>query len=96
MYLRTIRFQAKRSAMAKFQELAEFARQRSAPLEGLLKNYVAMDETGNGVMVGVWESKEKAQAGFDAVKANWSEVQEHMEGEPKMDEYPIALQIKGD
>ncbi len=76
MYLRTIRFQAKRSAMAKFQELAEFARQRSAPLEGLLQNYVAMDETGKGVMVGVWESQEKAKASLDVVNANWLDVRE--------------------
>jgi len=96
MYIRTIRFRAKKSAMAKFQELAEFARERSAKLEGLLQNYVAMDESGNGVMVGVWEGKEKAQASLEAVKANWAEVREHMEGEPQMDEYPIALQIKGD
>ena len=96
MFLRTIRFQAKRSAMAKFQELAEFARERSAPLDGLLQNYVAMDETGKGVMVGVWTSREKAQASLDAVQANWAAVSEHLEGEPQMDEYPIALQIVGD
>ena len=96
MYVRTIRFQAKRSAMAKFQELAEFARERSADLDGLLQNYVAMDENGHGVMVGIWEGKEKAQANLQAVISNWSDVQEHLEGEPQIDEYPIALQIKGE
>ena len=96
MYLRTIRFQAKRSAMAKFQELAEFARVRSAPLDGLLQSFLAMDETGKGVMVGVWSSREKAQASHEEVKANWAAVSEHMEGEPQMDEYPIALHIVGD
>jgi hypothetical protein len=82
--------------MAKFQELAEFARLRSAPLDGLLQSYLAMDETGKGVMVGVWASREQAQASFDEVKANWDAVSEHLDGEPQMDEYPIALRIVGD
>ena len=95
MFIRTTRYQVKKSSMGKFQELGEFARERVAKLDGLLQNYVAMDESGSAVMVGVWESKEKAEAQLPAIKANWAEVMEHVEGQLQIDEYPTALQVKG-
>ena len=95
MFIRTTRYRVKKTSMAKFQELGEFARERAAKLDGLLQNYVGMDEAGNAVMVGVWETKDKCQASLEAVKAHWSEVMEHLDGQPQIDEYPIALQVKG-
>jgi quinol monooxygenase YgiN len=95
MFIRTTRYQVKKSSMPEFQELGEFARERAAKLDGLLQSYLAMDESGNAVMVGVWESKEKCQASLEAVKANWSEVMDHVEGHLQIDEYPVALQVRG-
>jgi quinol monooxygenase YgiN len=95
MYIRTTRFQVKKGSIAKFQELSDYARAKASKLEGLLQNYLAIDSSGKGVMVGVWESKEKAEANLEAIKANWAGVMEHMEGQPQMDEYPTVAQVKG-
>jgi heme-degrading monooxygenase HmoA len=95
MFIRTTRYQVKKSSMARFQELTEFARDRAAKLDGLLQNFVGMDEAGNAVMVGVWETREKFQASLEVVKANWAEVMEHVEGQLQVDEYPTAFQVKG-
>jgi quinol monooxygenase YgiN len=95
MFIRTTRYQVKKTSIAKFQELAEFARERVAKLDGLLQNYVAMDESGKAVMVGVWESREKCQASMETIKANWSEVMEHVDGPLQIDEYPTAMRVKG-
>jgi heme-degrading monooxygenase HmoA len=95
MFIRTTRYQVKKGSMAKFQELAEFARERAAKLDGLLQNYLAMDESGNAIMVGVWETREKCQASSEAIKANWSEVMEHVEGQLQIDEFPTAMLVKG-
>ena len=63
MYIRTTRFQAKKGSIGKFKELAEYARARATTLDGLLSNYIAIDDSsGKGVMIGIWESREKLTA----------------------------------
>lgn len=95
MFVKTTRYQLKKDSMAKFRELSESARGRVASLDGLLYDFVAMDDTGRAVVVGVWESSEKARDSTQTVKAIWADVMEHVEGQLEMDEYPNALQLKG-
>jgi heme-degrading monooxygenase HmoA len=95
MYIRTTRFQVKKSAIAKFQEMAEFAKGRAATLDGLLQNYLAIDDSGKGVMIGIWESKDKLTASLPAVKANWADAMENLEGQLELDEYPTVAKVKG-
>jgi heme-degrading monooxygenase HmoA len=95
MYIRTTRFQAKRSSLPRFQELAAAAKGNAATLDGLQQSYLAIDDAGKGVMVAIWESKEKAAAGLPSVMASWAGAIEHMEGHPQMDEYSTVVQVKG-
>jgi hypothetical protein len=46
-------------------------------------------------MIGIWESREKLTASLPAVKANWAGVMEHLDGDPEVDEYSTAVQVKG-
>jgi quinol monooxygenase YgiN len=95
MYIRTTRFQAKKASIGKFKELAEYARARTTTLDGLLSNYIAIDESGKGLMIGIWESREKLAASLPAIKANWAGVAEHLDGDPVTDEYPSVVKVKG-
>jgi quinol monooxygenase YgiN len=46
-------------------------------------------------MIGIWESKEKMTASLPAIRANWEEVKDRLEGQPQIEEYPTAEQVKG-
>ena len=95
MCIRSTRFQVRPDSIGRFQELVESAKQKTAPLDGLRQSYFAMDDSGKGVMLGIWESREKALSSLPAVKAAWAEVMEHLAGQPQIDEYSNAAQVKG-
>ena len=95
MYMRTTRFQLKQASIAKFEEVTDEARKTTANFDGLQHSYAAIDDAGNGLVVAVWDSEEKATANLAAVKEAWAGLAEHFDGPPQMAGYTNALRVKG-
>ena len=95
MYMRVTRFQLKQASIGKFQEVTGAAKKVTATFGGLQHCYSAIDESGNGLMVAVWESEESATANLPAVKEAWAGLAEHFDGPPQMSGYTNAILVKG-
>lgn len=95
MFMRATRFQLKQGSIAKFQEVTDEARKTTANFGGLRHCYSAIDPSGSGLMVAVWDSEEAATANLPAVKAAWAGLAEHFDGSPQMTGYTNALLVKG-
>ena len=94
MFVRTTRFTVKQSSMGQFREIAEGTRQRVSEMDGLLHSYSCVDDSGQGLLVGIWEDEAKAKAGAAQVKAVWGSIAAHLEGEPQFTEYRTVIAIK--
>lgn len=94
MYLRTIRFQVKQSSMGRFQSLAEGTKDAVARFDGLQSTQVAMDNAGNGILVGLWESEEKAMAAMGASNEIWAGLAEHLQAPPEYVDYQHCLTLR--
>jgi hypothetical protein len=95
MYMRATRFHLKQDSISKFEEVTDEARRTTARFDGLQHCYSAIDESGNGLMVAVWDSEEQAAANLSAVKEAWAGLAQHFDGPPQMTGYSNALLVKG-
>ncbi len=94
MYLRTVRFQVKQSSMGQFQAVAEGTKEAVAKFDGLRSTQVAMDNAGSGILVGVWESEEKAMAAMPASNEIWAGLAEHLQAAPEIVDYPHGMELR--
>ena len=94
MYLRTVKFQVKQSSMGQFRSVAEGTKAAVAKFDGLQSTQVAMDNSGKGILVGVWDSEEKAMAGMDASNEIWAGVAEHLEAPPEYVDYQHCMALR--
>ena len=94
MYLRTVRFQVKQSSMGQFRSLAEGSKEAVAKFDGLQTAQVAMDNAGNGILVGVWDSEEKAMAAMAASNEIWAGLAEHLQGPPEYIDYQHGMALR--
>jgi heme-degrading monooxygenase HmoA len=94
MFVRTTRFKMKQNAMSQVREIAEGTKGQVSKMEGMQKSYCCVDDSGNGLLVAVWESEEKAKAGGPQAKAVWASIAEHLDGEPQVTEYRTVVAVK--
>ena len=94
MFVRTTRFKIKQGSMSQFREVAEGTKGQVSKMDGLLQSYSCVDDSGNGVLVAVWESDEKAKAGGPQAKAVWASIAEHLDGEPQVSEFRTVVALK--
>ena len=94
MFVRTTRFKVKQSSMSRIREIAEGSRDQVSRMEGLLHSYSCVDDSGTGLLIGIWDDEEKARLGAPRVKALWESIAEHFEGEPQATEYRTVVEIK--
>jgi heme-degrading monooxygenase HmoA len=94
MFVRTTRFTVKQSSIGQFREIAEGTRDRVSEMDGLLHSYSCVDDSGHGLLVGIWEDEDKAKAGAAQIRAVWASIAAHLEGGPQFTEYRTVIVIK--
>lgn len=94
MYLRTVKFQVKQSSMGQFRSVAEGTKEAVAKFDGLQSTQVAMDNSGNGILVGVWDSEEKAMAAMPASNEIWAGLAEHLKAPPEYIDYQHCMALR--
>ena len=94
MYLRTIKFRVKQSSMGQFKDVAEGTKDAVAKFDGLQSTQVAMDDSGNGILVGLWDSEEKAMAAVSASNAIWAGLADHLESPPEYVDYRHCMSLR--
>ncbi len=94
MYLRTIKFRVKQSSMGKFRDVAEGTKDAVAKFDGLQSTQVAMDSSGNGILVGVWDSEEKAMTAMPASNEIWAGLADHLEAPPEYVDYKHCMTLR--
>jgi hypothetical protein len=94
MYLRTVKFQVKQSSMGQFKALAEGTKDAVARFDGLQSTQVAMDASGNGILVGLWDSEEKAMAAMSASHEIWAGLADHLESPPEYVDYRHCMTLR--
>ncbi|NLD54090.1 MAG: hypothetical protein GX652_05445 [Burkholderiaceae bacterium] len=94
MMIRMIKFKGKKESLPRFAELSEGTKAASASMDGLQAAYSVVNENGEGCVIGVWESLEKAEAAQATSDAIWANLAEHLEGPPEKTDYVHAVQLR--
>ncbi len=95
MYVRVTSFKVDPARLpelsAKIAELGP----RAKALPGMVDAYAAWRGDGQGVLVAIYESKEKADAAVARIAAIWGSLAGLVSGAPRTDAYENAAHITG-
>jgi heme-degrading monooxygenase HmoA len=94
MLIRVINWRVKSESIGRIEELNESARQKLADVAGMQRCFSAVDESGNAVVVGIWDSEEAARKAQSAIQAIWASMSEHMSEQPRTAEYKNGYTLK--
>ena len=94
MFIRVINWRVKAESISRFEELSNSVRQQLTPIAGMQRCFCAVDESGNAVVVGVWESEDAAKKAQSAIQAIWASMSEHMREQPRTAEYKNGYTLK--
>jgi hypothetical protein len=75
--------------MAKVDEM----RPRAKALPGMIDAYVAWRGDGQGVLVGIYQSKEAAEAAVARIQAIWGSLAGLVSSAPRTDAYETAAHL---
>ncbi len=94
MFVRVINFRVKSESISRFEELCDSARVKLADISGMQRCIGAVDDSGNAVVVGVWESEDAAGKAQSAIQAVWGGLSEHFAEPPRPTEYKRGYTMK--
>lgn len=94
MFIRVINWRVKSESLNRFEELTNATRQAVSSISGMQRCFAAVDESGNAVVIGVWESEDAARKAQPALQAIWGGLSEHMAEQPRPVEYKNGYTLK--
>ncbi len=94
MFLRVISFRVKPESLGRFEELCDSSRKPLSGISGMQRCFGAVDESGNAVVIGVWDSEDAATKAQPALQAVWAALSEHMAEQPRPTEYKSGYTLK--
>jgi hypothetical protein len=93
MYIRVTAFKVEPSRLPELTaKIAEMGRHAKA-LPGMIDAYAAWRGDGQGVLVGIYQSKEAADAAVGRIQAIWGSLAGLVSSAPRTDAYENATRI---
>lgn len=90
MYMRVTTFKVAPERLAELAAKVAEMKRIAAAIPGLVSTHVAWRGDGQGTVVSVYESKEKAQAAMARIQAVWGAMASVVSGSPRVDAYDMV------
>jgi hypothetical protein len=93
MYVRVTAFKVDSSRLHELMAKVDDMRPRAKALPGMIDAYVAWRGDGQGVLVGIYQSKEAAEAAVGRIQAIWGSLAGLVSSAPRTDGYETAAHL---
>ena len=95
MYARVTTFKVDPARVAELSAKVVEMAPRAKALPGIVDVYVAWRADGQGVLIGIYQSKEAADRAVARIQALWGNLAGLVTGAPRIDAYETAERLTG-
>ncbi len=96
MFVRVIKYRVKQDALARTEEMGRISREGLAKAEGMQRCFTGWNDSGEAVVVGVWDSEEAATKAQPVIQKVWASLTDFVDGQPQPTEYKNGMTLRGD
>lgn len=95
MYMRVTTFKVAPERVPELAAKVADMRRLATVIPGLVQTHIAWREDGQGTVVGVYESRERAEAAVGRIQAMWGVMAALVSGAPRVDAYDTVERLQG-
>lgn len=93
MYMRVTTFKVAPERIPELAAKVHDMKRIAKVIPGLVQSHVAWREDGQGTVVGIYESRERAQAAMGRIQAMWGVMASLVSAAPNVDAYDVVERV---
>lgn len=93
MYMRVTTFKVAPERVPELAAKVADMKRLAKAIPGLVQSHVAWREDGQGTVIGIYESRERAQAAMGRIQAMWGAMASVVSGAPRVDAYDSVERV---
>lgn len=93
MYMRVTTFKIAPERIPELAAKVQDMKRLAKVIPGLVQSHVAWRADGQGTVIGIYESRERAQAAMGRIQAMWGVMAGLVSGAPNVDAYDVVERV---